>query len=291
VDGFAVDGFAVDGFEEWLRAKGLAQRTVAMTTTYVVRAAARYPSPLDVLDDEALAATTRTVYAKALLRWARWQERPDIEAEVKERWPVSVKRAAKVRALGLRSEWPAFIAALDARREADPATWAVVRLLAFGGLRIADALGVTRAQLEEVLERGHVTIKQKAGADRILAVTEDLYEPLSVLAEATPRGRTVEHALRTRRRRSRSAVESHLRVTIAAVGYAAGIPRTVTPHTLRRTLGHAVRVATGGDLIAARDALGQSDVRTTTEWYLDDAEPEELGRNLEKAAALLRGGR
>jgi len=285
------EGTQVPGgtFEAWLRASGLAYRTVELTLGSLRRAEARHPGrPLDILDDDELAASSRTVYAKALLRWARWQESAALVAEVKERWPIGNRRAKKVRGLRLRSEWPAFIVELDRLKPEAPVTWAVIRLLTFGGLRISDALGVTHEHLEEALEEGSAVIKQKAGADRLLTVTEDLWEPISVLAEATGKGERVERALRSRRRKTRSGVEGYIRQAVSAIGKAAGIPRC-TPHTLRRTLGHAVRVATGGDLIAARDALGQSDVRTTTEWYLDDAEPEELGRNLEKAAALTRG--
>lgn len=274
---------------DYLVGLGLAPRTVELTVDSVERAQRRVPSaPEEILLDEELSAGTRQIYAKALLHLARFQKDGDLEAWIKDNWPRGPKRKRKVSALKVRSEWPEVLSEIDTLRDGDPLYWACLRLMADVGLRIGDLLEVTKEQLDEALEEGEAVVKQKAGADRYLVVTEETWEPISVLAEDMEPGDKVLFVLGTDRRRTRKGIEARLRQLLGEAGERAGVRRRVTPHTLRRTLIHAVRIVTGGDRIAARDAAGHASARTTDEWYLDDAEPEELQRNLGAVARLRR---
>ncbi len=136
----------------------------------------------------------------------------------------------------------------------DPEDDALLRVLAYGGLRVGE---VCRLSWEDVdPEEGLLKVRGgKGDKDRMVVVEETTLEALSALRrerESQPAGDLRVFPV------SRETVERRVR----ALAEAAGLSKHVTPHTLRHTLATAL-LRRGLDLRFIQKQLGHASVATT----------------------------
>jgi integrase/recombinase XerC len=144
---------------------------------------------------------------------------------------------------------------------------AILTLLYGCGLRIAEALGLTRAQAP--LEPGALTVTGKGDKSRIVPVLPAVAEAVSDYLAACPfelapgaplfvgtGGGPLNPRLVQRRVRE-------LRIGL-------GLPATVTPHALRHSFATHL-MAGGGDLRVIKDLLDHASISTTARYLAVDA--------------------
>jgi integrase/recombinase XerC len=144
---------------------------------------------------------------------------------------------------------------------------AVVTLLYGCGLRISEALGLTRA--EAPLEPGVLTVTGKGNKTRIVPVLPAVAEAMRDYLDACPFEATRGALLfvgsgggplnpRLVQRRVRE-----LRIAL-------GLPATVTPHALRHSFATHL-MAAGADLRCIQELLGHASITTTARYLAVDA--------------------
>jgi site-specific recombinase XerD len=173
-----------------------------------------------------------------------------------DRSPVAKVRRPRVSAgsprLGLdRDELNRFLAAASEPRDS-----ALAHLLALNGLRISEALGADVTDLGHA--RGHRTLAltRKGGQAAAAPLVPRTGEAIDrMLAD---RGEGPLFVTRSGRRMDRHAAGKVIR----RLARAAGIDKTVSPHSLRHTFVTAALDA-GASLRDVQDAAGHADPRTT----------------------------
>jgi integrase/recombinase XerC len=183
------------------------------------------------------------------------------------RLPRVLPRALDLGALG---------SLLDAAQETDRVEWilrrdlAVLLLLYGAGLRIAEALGLSKGAIEILLHSGNdaLTIAGKGGRQRMVPLLPQVLEALRAYREACPfyaalgdreplfvgaRGGPLRPEIVQRRVRE-------LRARLA-------LPEGLTPHALRHSFATHL-LGAGGDLRTIQELLGHASL-STTQRYTD----------------------
>jgi len=280
--------FQMNQFRAYLIRLSLSPKT---TQLYIntVRMAQGYPDLVDPLTDGKLGASRRDTYRKALLHWATFRRDDELSCRLREVRIEGKRRRVKgpARALDIAEEWPLLVSEL---REVEGVLGCTLTLLATSGLRLAEVLRLTSTELSTALKKGQVEIKQKGGGLRLFhLVGEDAMEAAEELTELLPDPSSVIwESLLSRRRQTYRAVEDLIRRELATAGERVGIDFSLGPHHLRRTVGDAVRHASGGDMRLVQGVLGHHSLRTTQEWYQDHDLPGETREALEKAMKGLK---
>lgn len=156
--------------------------------------------------------------------------------------------------LGLdRDEMAAFLAAARGGTLRDHA---LACLLALNGLRVSETLAIDIEHLSE--ERGHRTVAllRKGGKRQVTPLAPRTAAALDALIDGRASGPVF--ATRTGRRMDRHAAQKVVR----RIASAAGIRKTVSPHSLRHSFVTAALDA-GVALRDVQDAAGHADPRTT----------------------------
>ncbi|MFQ5897938.1 MAG: site-specific tyrosine recombinase/integron integrase [Candidatus Methylomirabilia bacterium] len=133
---------------------------------------------------------------------------------------------------------------------------AILELLYATGVRVAELCGLDLADLDRV--QGTVRVFGKGAKERIVPVGEGALRALDAYLEGRSRG---QGPLFRNARRGRLTVRSVHRI-VRARARAAGLPRPVSPHTLRHTFATHMLDA-GADLRLIQDLLGHSRLSTT----------------------------
>ena len=168
---------------------------------------------------------------------------------------------------------------LEAGPEQDRAAWIELRdsaifLLLYGaGLRIAEALGFTKAMAERIGKGGHDTIEitGKGNKTRLVPLLPQVVDALQAYRDACPfmaalaqqdafflgaRGGPLDPAIVQKRTRE--------------IRRSLGLPESVTPHALRHSFATHL-LGAGGDLRTIQELLGHASLSTTQRYTDVDA--------------------
>ncbi len=169
---------------------------------------------------------------------------------------------------------------LDTESVLERAAWidlrdqAVLVLLYGAGLRIGEALGLTRGAVEGLLKAGHDTIQitGKGNKARLVPLLPQAIEAMKAYRDACPfmaalgpgdafflgaRGGSLDPAI----------VQKRVREIRAALG----LPDSVTPHALRHSFATHL-LGAGGDLRTIQELLGHASLSTTQRYTDVDTE-------------------
>ena len=169
---------------------------------------------------------------------------------------------------------------LDTESVLERAAWidlrdqAVLVLLYGAGLRIGEALGLTRGAVEGLLKAGHDTIQitGKGNKARLVPLLSQAIEAMKAYRDACPfmaalgpgdafflgaRGGPLDPAI----------VQKRVREIRAALG----LPDSVTPHALRHSFATHL-LGAGGDLRTIQELLGHASLSTTQRYTDVDTE-------------------
>lgn len=165
---------------------------------------------------------------------------------------------------------------LDTAPEQERAAWidlrdnAVLLLLYGAGLRIGEALGLTKATVEELLRAGRdtLTVTGKGNKARLVPLLPQAIEALRTYRDACPfmaalapreafflgaRGGALDPAIVQKR--------------VREIRHSLGLPDSVTPHALRHSFATHL-LGAGGDLRTIQELLGHASL-STTQRYTD----------------------
>ena len=140
---------------------------------------------------------------------------------------------------------------------------AALLTLVYGcGLRISEALALKRSDVRAA-RRGHLVIKGKGNAERVVPVLLEVAEALSDYLAVCPYGHDpLFLGTRGGPYHPRMAQDMMVRIRMAL-----DLPTTATPHSLRHSFA-AHLLAGGGDLRAIQELLGHVSI-STTQRYTD----------------------
>lgn len=177
---------------------------------------------------------------------------------------------------------------LNAAREDGPRSHALAALLLFSGVRISEALGANRSDLES--DTGHrvLTVTRKGGKRAKVALVPQVFDAFTLyLGESAARGTEVATAtstdapLFTTSTGKRWAASEAFR-TVQRLAREAGIDGRVSPHSMRFT--HATLALDAGALLHnLQDSMGHADPRTTRRY-------DKARGRLEKSSAYTVAG-
>jgi site-specific recombinase XerD len=194
-----------------------------------------------------------------------------VEEGVLERSPTAHVRRPKVDGdsptLGLdRDEVAALLAAAERWSARD---YAACCLLTLNGLRVSEVLGIDVDDLESV--RGHraVTITRKGSKAALVPLAPRTAAAVERLVGVRTSGPLF--ATSTGRRVDRRALAR----AVARLAAAAGIEKSISPHSLRHTF-VTLALDAGASLRDVQDAAGHADPRTTRRY---DRARQSLDRN------------
>jgi integrase/recombinase XerC len=165
---------------------------------------------------------------------------------------------------------------LDSAPEQERAAWidlrdtAVLLLLYGAGLRIGEALGLTKAMVEGLLRAGNDTLSVtgKGNKTRLVPLLPQAIEALRTYRDACPfmaalgpgdafflgaRGGPLDPAIVQKR--------------VREIRHGLGLPDSVTPHALRHSFATHL-LGAGGDLRTIQELLGHASL-STTQRYTD----------------------
>ena len=232
-------------FRAWLarRASNALMRSSTARALSVLRGFFRFLDRRDLLHNAALAAVRTPKLPKSVPKALTAQETESALAAVEEEE-------------GERAPW---IAARDA---------AILMLLYGCGLRLAEALGLTRGEAPR--EAGMLVITGKGNKQRQVPVLPQVAAAIEAYLEACPYRRGADDALFLGARGG----PLHPRLVqkrMQELRRALGLPESATPHALRHSFATHL-LAGGGDLRAIQELLGHASLATTQRYTAVDAE-------------------
>lgn len=164
---------------------------------------------------------------------------------------------------------------------------AILECLYSTGLRVSELVKLNRSRLN--LDRGEITIIGKGGKERLVFLDEaskaalkdyfgsrqDEEEAVFVRHRANAKDQRVEDA-------SKRLTARTIQRIVAKRAAAAGITKTVTPHTLRHSFATELLI-NGADLRSVQDLLGHSSVTTTQRYtHITNRQLKEVHQNFHK---------
>jgi integrase/recombinase XerC len=192
-----------------------------------------------------------------------------------------VAALAAVRAPKLPKTLPRPLPAAAAKQVADPelasgddrAPWihardaAVLALLYGGGLRISEALGLTRA---DIGSRDTVTVMGKGRKQRMVPLLPQVQTLIADYVARCPYDLPGDGPLFVGAKGGPLTARV-IQLAMARLRGALGLPETATPHALRHSFATHL-LARGGDLRAIQELLGHASLATTQIYTAVDAE-------------------
>lgn len=275
------------GFGAWLARVGYREQTVTATLTdarQVVRwSAEARPLParlrrsalraLDYLREAGPEADPALVAVRdALEGLSAAQDGPEEPRSRRLRGKARRKRRAA--SIG-DAEWQRLLDEVEADEE--PAGL-VLAVLCATGLRVGDALRLTRRQADEARRTGRLSLEVKGGDERTLPL-DGAPEAWDRLFAALDEAKAKSVALLVAPRSdgdpsSKGAAYKAVERKLHALAEEAGVSGRVHLHRLRRTVGvQALRLTE--DTVAVQQLLGHRS-HATTLGYLDEARPERV---------------
>ncbi|WP_341991641.1 tyrosine recombinase XerC [Azorhizobium sp. AG788] len=180
-----------------------------------------------------------------------------------------------VRAPKVPRSLPKPVSVADARALADPATragedrepWvlardaAVIALLYGAGLRISEALGLTRAMVPEPGAGDQITVTGKGQKTRMVPLLAQVTQAIADYATLCPYVLEPEKPL-FRGMRGGPLSPRIVQLAVERMRGALGLPDSATPHALRHSFATHL-LARGGEMRAIQELLGHASLSTT----------------------------
>lgn len=182
---------------------------------------------------------------------------------------------AAVRVPKVPRSLPKPVSVADARALADPATragedrepWvlardaAVIALLYGAGLRISEALGLTRAAMPEPGAGDQITVTGKGNKTRMVPLLAQVTQAVAEYAALCPYMLEPEKPL-FRGTRGGPLSPRIVQLAVERMRGALGLPDSATPHALRHSFATHL-LARGGEMRAIQELLGHASLSTT----------------------------
>lgn len=177
--------------------------------------------------------------------------------------PLAVAAAKQIADTQLRAgeEREPWILARDA---------AVLALLYGSGLRISEALGLTRGDVPKPGEGDAITITGKGNKRRMAPVLRRVLELIADYVKACPYDLPASGALFVGAKGGPLSPRV-VQLAMANLRGALGLPKTATPHALRHSFATHL-LARGGDLRAIQELLGHASLSTTQVYTAVDSD-------------------
>ena len=188
------------------------------------------------------------------------------------RAPKIAKTLPKPLAVGAAKQ----ITDADLRAGEERETWvlmrdaAVLALLYGSGLRISEALSLTRGDVPEPGKGDVITVTGKGNKRRMVPVLRRVLELIADYVKACPYELPVNGPLFVGAK-GRPLSPRIVQLAMASLRGALGLPETATPHALRHSFATHL-LARGGDLRAIQELLGHASLSTTQVYTAVDAE-------------------
>jgi len=188
------------------------------------------------------------------------------------RAPKIAKTLPKPLAVGAAKQ----ITDADLRAGEERETWvlmrdaAVLALLYGSGLRISEALGLTRGDVPEPGKGDVITVTGKGNKRRMVPVLRRVLELVADYVKACPYDLPINGPLFVGAKGSPLSPRI-VQLAMASLRGALGLPETATPHALRHSFATHL-LARGGDLRAIQELLGHASLSTTQIYTQVDAE-------------------
>ncbi|HKF98625.1 MAG TPA: tyrosine recombinase XerC [Steroidobacteraceae bacterium] len=188
------------------------------------------------------------------------------------RAPKIAKTLPKPLAVGAAKQ----ITDADLRAGEERETWvlmrdaAVLALLYGSGLRISEALGLTRGDVPEPGKGDVITVTGKGNKRRMVPVLPRVLELVADYVKACPYDLPINGPLFVGAK-GRPLSPRIVQLAMASLRGALGLPDTATPHALRHSFATHL-LARGGDLRAIQELLGHASLSTTQVYTAVDAE-------------------
>jgi integrase/recombinase XerC len=164
----------------------------------------------------------------------------------------------------------------DLRAGEERETWvlmrdaAVLALLYGSGLRISEALGLSRGDVPEPGKGDVITVTGKGNKRRMVPVLRRVLELIADYVKACPYDLPVNGPIFVGAK-GRPLSPRIVQLAMASLRGALGLPDTATPHALRHSFATHL-LARGGDLRAIQELLGHASLSTTQVYTAVDAE-------------------
>jgi integrase/recombinase XerC len=177
--------------------------------------------------------------------------------------PLAVSSAKSLADADLRAgeEHEPWVLARDA---------AVLALLYGSGLRIAEALSLTRGEVPEPGKGDVLTVTGKGGKTRMVPVLRPVLQLIADYAALCPYDLPPGKAL-FRGAKGGPLSPRIIQLAMARLRGALGLPESATPHALRHSFATHL-LARGGDLRAIQELLGHASLSTTQIYTAVDTE-------------------
>jgi integrase/recombinase XerC len=188
------------------------------------------------------------------------------------RAPKIAKTLPKPLAVGAAKQ----ITDADLRAGEERETWVLMRdagvlaLLYGSGLRISEALSLTRGDVPEPGRGDVITVTGKGNKRRMVPVLRRVLELIADYVKACPYDLPVNGPLFVGAK-GRPLSPRIVQLAMASLRGALGLPETATPHALRHSFATHL-LARGGDLRAIQELLGHASLSTTQVYTAVDAE-------------------
>jgi len=147
---------------------------------------------------------------------------------------------------------------------------AVLALLYGSGLRISEALGLTREMVPAPAKGDVITVRGKGNKARMVPVLPQVLQAIADYAALCPYDLPDQGPIFVGARGGPLSPRI-LQLTMARLRGALGLPETATPHALRHSFATHL-LARGGDLRAIQELLGHASLSTTQIYTAVDSE-------------------
>lgn len=216
-------------------------------------------------DGRGVSRTTQNYHLIALRTFLKYLARRDITSLSPEK--IELAKAARPQVSFLTAEEVnRLLESIDTSKPAGKRDYAIVALLFSSGLRVSELANLNKSDVN--LERGEFSVRGKGQKDRpvylskgaiaavqaYIKVRQDNLKPLFIhysgSKDEAEDGTYVRLSVRSIQR------------IVAALGKQAGIPKHVTPHTLRHSFATDL-LGNGADLRSVQSLLGHANIATT----------------------------
>lgn len=216
-------------------------------------------------DGRGVSRTTQNYHLIALRTFLKYLARRDIASLSPEK--IELAKAARPQVSFLTAEEVnRLLESIDTAKPAGKRDYAIVALLFSSGLRVSELANLNKSDVN--LERGEFSVRGKGQKDRpvylskgaiaavqaYIKVRQDNLKPLFIHYSGS-KDEAEDGAY------VRLSVRSIQRI-VAALGKQAGIPKHVTPHTLRHSFATDL-LGNGADLRSVQSLLGHANIATT----------------------------
>lgn len=254
----------LERFLGWCEPQGLT-KPEQLTATHLQK----YRAWLARLEDEMgefLSPQTQAYHGIALRSWLRFMAKRDIACVSAEKVELPKMVVPEVTFLE-PDEYQLMLAQTQSSRLQDRRDRAILECLFSTGLRVSELCRLNRNKLN--LERGEVTVRGKGRKERLVFLDERAVDAINdylaarddmddaVFIRHRPTAQDTVDVAAPKRLTPRS-----IQRIVAKRAAAAGITKTITPHTLRHSFATDL-LRNGADVRAVQDLLGHASITTT----------------------------